>query len=429
MIAADFAIRGIGLLATLQGPAPRLGASLCDIGLREDAAVAAREGRLVYVGPDADLMAAVSLDGATVLDARGAAAVPGFVDCHTHLAFAGNRDHEVRLRLAGASYAEIAAAGGGIVRTVEATRAASRAQLVRAIAERLDEMLALGTTTAEIKSGYGLESASEMRALEAIRDAGAAHPITVVPTFMGAHEVPPEHRGDRRRYLDLLVEEMIPEVARQGLARFCDVFCEEGIFTVEESRRILAAARERGLGLRVHADELTWTGGAELAAEMGARSADHLVFVSESGMKALAAASCVATVLPSAAFYLRLGRLAPARALIDAGVALAIASDANPGGGLSPSMPFAMTVACFSMALSLEEALCAATVNAACSLDLQHELGRIEVGKRCDLVLLRSRRLLDLLRVGVPAIATVVKDGRVVVRDGRVVKDSPNPRS
>jgi imidazolonepropionase len=210
---------------------------------------------------------------------------------------------------------------------------------------------------------------------------------------------------------------MIPAVADEGLAAFCDVFCEEGVFTVEESRRILLSARGRGMKLRIHADELATTGGAELAGELRARSADHLVFVSETGMKALAAASCVATLLPAAAFYLRLGRFAPARALIEAGAPVALATDVNPGGGLSPSLPFAMTVACFGMGLSLEEALTAVTVNAASSLD-KDDVARLEVGREADLVLLRSARLLDLVRVGTAAIRAVVKGGRIVVRDG-----------
>jgi len=293
---------------------------------------------------------------------------------------------------------------------------------------RLDEMLLCGTTTAEVKSGYGLETGAEVRSLEAIRLAAARHPVTVVPTFLGAHEVPREHRGNRTRYVDLLVEGMIPAVAELRLAVFADVFCEVGVFTVDESRRILLAARDHGLKLRIHADELATTGGAELAGELRARSADHLVFVSESGMKALADASCVATLLPAAAFYLRLGRFAPARGLIAAGAPVALASDVNPGGGLSPSLPFVMAIACFSMGLSLEEALAAVTLNAAFSLDLHHEVGSIEVGKRADLVLLRSSRLLDLVRVGVPAIRTVVKDGRVVVRDGQLAGASaPRP--
>jgi imidazolonepropionase len=421
MTPADLVVRNIGRLATLAGPAPRTGAALRDLALVEGVAVAVHRGRIVYAGPETGLPAVVSPEpGTAVLDAEGAAVVPGFVDAHTHLAFAGDRDEEIRRRLAGASYREIAAAGGGIVRSVEATRKASRGELAAAIRSRLDEMLLQGTTTAEVKSGYGLELEAEMRSLEAIRDAAAAHAVTVVPTFLGAHEVPLEHRGDRERYLRLLVDEMIPEVARRRLADFCDVFCEEGVFSVAEARRVLLAARERGLGLRVHADELTPTGGAELAAELGARSADHLVHVSEAGMRALARAPCAATLLPAASFYLRLPRFAPARALVEAGAAVALATDANPGGGLSPSMPFAMTVACFGMGLSFEEALAAATINAAWSLGVHHERGSVEVGKRADLVVLRSPRLLDLLRVGAPAIGAVVKDGRIVVRNGRM---------
>jgi imidazolonepropionase len=393
---------------------------MADAGYVPGAAVAAAGGRIVYAGAEAGLDQAIRPGpGAVTIDAGGGAVIPGLVDAHTHLAFAGDRDEEIRRRLAGASYREIAAEGGGIVRTVAATRAASREDLAAAIGSRLDEMLLQGTTTAEIKSGYGLETEAEVRSLQAIRAAAESHPVGVVPTFLGAHEVPPEHRGDSGRYLDLLIEEMIPEVARLRLAVFCDVFCEEGVFTVAESRRILAAARERGMKLRLHADELAWTGGAELAAEMGARSADHLLFVSDQGARAMAEAGCAATLLPTAAFYLRLGRFAPARSLIEAGVPVALGSDANPGGGLSPSLPFAMALACFGMGLSLEEALAAATVNAAYSLDVHHDVGSVEEGKRADLVILRSPRMLDLLRVGVPAVSIVIKDGRVVVQDGR----------
>jgi imidazolonepropionase len=414
-------VRNAGTLVSLAGPAPRRGAELRELGLRPGAALAAAKGRIVFVGPESELSSLTLAPDALELDAGGGAVLPGFVDAHTHLAFAGDRDDEIRQRLAGASYQQIAAAGGGIVRSVAATRAASRAELADAIRTRLDELLLCGTTTAEVKSGYGLETAAELRSLEAIRDAASAHPVGVVPTFLGAHEVPSEHRANRERYLDLLTSEMIPEVAARRLALFCDVFCEQGVFSVAESRRLLCVARDHGLALRLHADELADTGGAALAAGLSARSADHLVFASSEGIAALAGSGCVATLLPSAAFYLRLGRFAPARAMIEAGVALALASDANPGGGLSPSLPFAMTIACFAMGLALEEALCAVTLNAACSLGLAHEVGSLELGKRADLVVLRSARLLDLLRVGAPAIKLVVKDGRVVVRDGRRV--------
>ncbi len=414
----DLVVRNIGRLATLAGPAPRIGPALSDLRIVDNAAMAVSEGRITFAGPVADLPAGPAI---RTLDAGGGAVLPGFVDGHTHLVFAGDRDEEIRQRLAGRSYREIAEAGGGIVRTVESTRRASVEDLAAGLCRRLDEMLLQGTTTAEVKSGYGLDTAAEVRSLEAIDAASRRHPVTVVPTFLGAHEVPVEHRGDRRRYVDLLIGEMIPEVARRRLARFCDVFCEDGVFTIAESREILAAGKRHGLALRIHADELGWTGGAELAAEAGARSADHLLFVSEAGMAALARASCVATLLPAAAFYLRLGRQAPARAMIAAGVPVALASDGNPGGGLSPSLPFAIALGCFELGLSLEEAISAVTVNAAYSLDLHGEVGTLEAGKRADLVVLRADRLLDLVRVGVPAIRTVVKDGRVVVDDGRRV--------
>ncbi len=414
----DLVVRNIGRLITPTGRAPRLGSELGTVREIPAAALVAQDGRITYVGPESMLRPDDIPPDAPILDVDGAVVLPGFVDAHTHLAFAGDRDGEIRQRLAGATYEEIAAAGGGIVRSVAATRACSRDTLVALLQSRLDEMLLCGTTTAEVKSGYGLETAAEIRSLEAIREAARSHPVTLVPTFLGAHEVPPEHREQRERYVEIVVTEMIPEVARRGLATFADVFCEEGVFTVAESRRILEAAGAAGLALRIHADELGWTGGAELAGTLGARSADHLLFVSEAGMSALAASGCAATLLPSAAFYLRLGRYAPARALVQAGVPVALATDGNPGGGLSPSLPFAMTVACFAMDLSLEEALTAATLNAAYSLGLDMERGSLEAGKRADLVILRSARLLDLLRVGIPAVQTVVKDGGVVVRDG-----------
>jgi imidazolonepropionase len=422
MTPADFLVRNIGCLHTLAGPVPRTGPALRDTGRVEGAALAAKDGRIVWVGRETDLPRAVApAPGASVLDAEGGAVVPGFVDAHTHLAFAGDRDDEIARRLAGATYAEIAAEGGGIVKTVSKTRGAATEELARLVAARLDEMLLCGTTTAEVKSGYGLATEPELRSLEAIRAAAAGHPVTVVPTFLGAHEVPVEHRGRRERYLDLLVDEMLPAVAEARLAEFCDVFCEQGVFTVPESRRLLEAASRLGLGLRVHADELVHTGGAELAGELHAASADHLVFASEAGMAALARSSCVAVLLPIAAFYLRLPRFAPARALVSAGAPVALATDVNPGGGLSPSLPFAMALGCFSMGLSLEEALAAVTLNPAFSLRRHADVGSLEPGKRADLVVLRSPRLLDLVRVGVPAQRAVVKDGRVVVRDGRRV--------
>jgi imidazolonepropionase len=333
--------------------------------------------------------------------------------------FAGERRDELRQRLAGATYAEIAAKGGGIVSTVRATRAASEEDLVRTTRPRLAEMLACGTTTAEIKSGYGLDTDSELRMLRAIRQLSAEQPIDLVATFMGAHEIPMEYRQRRAEYERLIVEEMIPAVAKERLADWCDVFCETGVFTPEESRRILEAGKVHGLKPRIHADELGASGGSHVAADVGARSADHLIFVDETGIRALRDAGVVATLLPNAAFYLKLVRFAPARALIDAGVPVALATDLNPGGGFSPSMPFAMTLACFAMGLMFEEALVGATINGAYSIDRHGTVGSLEPGKLMDCVLIAGDAI-DLIRVGARSIAHVIKRGRIVSSDREI---------
>lgn len=379
-----------------------------------NASLAALDGSIVFVGPSTEAAAQITLlRDAVVIDAEDHVVVPGFVDAHTHAVFAGDRRAELRRRLAGATYAEIAAAGGGIVSTVRATREATEEDLVAQSRPRLDEMLASGTTTCEIKSGYGLDVASELRMLRAIASLGRSHAIDVVPTFMGAHEVPPEYRDRRGEYVDLVIEEMIPAVAAEKLATWCDVFCESGVFSPDESLRILQAGVQHGLKARIHADELGASGGSQVAAQVGARSADHLIFVPDQGISALASAGVVATLLPNAAFFLKLGRFAPARKLIEAGVPVALATDVNPGGGFSPSMPFAIALACFGMNMTFEEALVAATANGAWSLDIGDRVGSLEPGKLADAVIVRGEAI-NLIRVGAPAIAHVVKRGRIV---------------
>ena len=414
MSPADFLIEHATLVATCAGPAPRRGAGQDEISSLTDAVIASAGG--VIVSPDRASRSRITSrcsEAATRIDATGCTIVPGFVDAHTHVCFAGDRRGELRRRLAGATYEQIAAEGGGIVRTVEATRAASEDGLVAATRPRLDEMLACGTTTAEAKSGYGLTTESELRQLRAIRRLDREHAIDLVPTFMGAHEVPVDYRSRRQDYVALVIDEMIPRVAEERLAEWCDVFCEQGVFTPEESAAVLTAARRDGLQPRVHADEFGSSGGSLVAAEVGARSADHLLFVDERGMAALAAAGTCATLLPIAAFYLRLGRYAPARALIERGIPVALATDINPGAGFSPSMPFAMTLACFAMKMTLEEALVAATLNAAWSVGRADSVGSLEPGKQMDAVVIEGD-LADLLRIGVPAIRMVIKRGKVV---------------
>ena len=406
-------IRRIRQLITCAGAAPRRGAEQRDISIIQDGAVVADGERIVFAGPERELPASLDAPSAPdVIDGRGLAVIPGFVDAHTHAMFAGDRRDELRRRLAGATYAEIAAGGGGIVSTVRATREASEDALVESTRVRLAEMLACGTTTAEIKSGYGLDVESELKMLRAIRRVASEQPIDIAATFMGAHEIPLEYRGRREDYIRLVIDEMIPAVAAERLAEWCDVFCEDGVFTPEESARILAAGAARGLRPRIHADELGPSGGSHVAARVGARSADHLIFVPPEGIAAMRDAGVVATLLPSAAFYLKLGRFAPGRALIDAGVPVALATDVNPGGGFSPSMPFAMTLACFGMGLTFEEALCAATINGAASVDRAASVGSLERGKLMDAVLVAGDAI-DLIRVGAASIAAVVKRGKI----------------
>lgn len=412
---ADFVIRNAAELYTCVGPAPRIGDDMRDAGRIVNATLAARNGHIVFVGSHEAADHAIQLDpAATVIDAAGRAVVPGFVDAHTHIVYAGDRRNELRQRLEGATYQEIAQQGGGILSTVRATRTATVDALVEATAPRLREMLRCGTTTAEVKSGYGLTLDSELAQLRAIRRLAADQPIELDATFMGAHEVPPEYRDRRDAYIRLVVDEMIPAVARESLARWCDVFCEEGVFTPGEASTILEAGRRAGLEPRIHANELGPTGGAAVAAGLRVHSADHLVFVEPSEARDLADAGVVATLLPTTALYLRLGRYAPARLLIQSGVAVALATDANPGGGLSPSMPFVMTLACFEMGLTFEESLVASTINAAHSLNRADNVGSLEVGKQCDAVVINGPAV-ELLRVGAVSIHSVIKRGAVVV--------------
>jgi imidazolonepropionase len=411
---ADFLIHNTCEVLTCAGPAPRIGPRQADARPISRAAVASHRGEIVFVGFESLIAREVELTpDAIVIDAQGGAVVPGFVDPHTHVVFAGDRRAELRRRLTGATYAEIAGEGGGILGTVVATRAATAAVLAAETRDRLDEMLRCGTTTCEAKSGYALTTEGELKMLRTLRDLAASHPVELSATFMGAHELPPEYREHRRAYVDLIVKEMIPAVARERLAEWCDVFCEIGVFTRDESREILEAGIAAGLKPRIHADEFGASGGSEVAAAVGARSADHLIFVDKLGAAGLAAAGVVATLLPIASFYLKLGRFAPARMLIEHGVAVALATDVNPGAGYSPSMPFAMALACFGMNLTFEEALVGATLNAACALDRQDRIGSLEPGKQMDAVVVNGEAI-NLIRVGADTIRAVVKKGRIV---------------
>src|SRR5262245_48506095 len=395
-------------------------------------AVAAWEGRILAAGPRNELLQALEGSGYPIarfvrVDAAGGTVTPGLIDPHTHLLFGGSRENELVLRQRGADYLEILKAGGGILSTVAATRAASEEQLAEHGRRWLAEMLAHGTTTIEAKSGYGLDLPTELRLLEVAYRLGQEGPVEVLPTWLGAHAVAPEFRSrpdGTEAYVRHLLEEQLPGVVAQGRARFADVFCERGVFSPEQSRRVLAEAARLGLGPRLHADELAPSGGAELAAELGALSADHLAVPSKAGIDALAAASgagrpVVAVVLPATTWFLMHDEVAPARTFVDRSIPVALATDFNPGTSPTPSLPFVMTVACLELKLTPSEALAAVTINAAAALGIADAVGSIENGRQADLAIwnVPTHRQIpywpaaDLIRA-------VVKRGRVVLEHG-----------
>lgn len=404
---------------------PQRGTQLGDLGLIEDGALAIKGGRVTAVGRTPDLRA--QFRAAREIDAGGRVVCPGFVDPHTHLIWMGDRAVEFERRIAGATYMEIMAAGGGIMSTVRATRDASVEALVAAARPRLDRMLAHGATTVEVKTGYGLETAAELRQLEAIVALDRSHPVTLAPTFMGAHAIPAEYRGREDAYVALLIEEMLPAVAERaralGLPRlpFCDVFCEEGAFDLAQSWRILEAARALGFPLKIHVDEFKALGGTSLAVELGAVSADHLVTTPPEEIALLGAAQTVAVSLPCTPFGLGHHDYTPARALLDAGAALALASDCNPGTAWNESIPFVIALACRYLRLTPQEALVAATLNAACALGLGGEVGSLTPGYAADVLVLDAPDYRHLgYRFGANLVAMVIKAGRIVAGEGGV---------
>ncbi len=416
MIQADSAATGISELVTPVGNGPLAGPAADRLRVIEDAAVAFSNGEIVFVGTERDFRQAVKLvPSGRIVDAEGGTALPGFVDAHTHLPFAGWREREFDERLRGATYSEIAARGGGILSTVAETRAASFNELTEKVRARLDDMVRLGTTTVEAKSGYGLSLEDELKQLAALREAAAGHPVEVVPTFLGAHTVPREYKGKREHYISLLMDKVLPEVARQGLAEYADAFVDANAFTLEEARSVLSAARGHGLGVRLHADQLADDGAALLAAELGAASADHLEYASPEGIEALARAGTCGVLLPAATFFLMMEVKPPGRKLIDAGVPVVVATDFNPGSCPADSMGAALWFACLTARLTVDEAICAATLNAAHSLGRAGSIGSLEVGKRADLVIHDVPNRYHLVyRFGEPRVSKVIAGGELV---------------
>ena len=402
-------IRNIGLLQTPVGSVPLCGAAQGDNRKLKDVCIFVQDGIIIGIY-DGGVCPLLAVD--REIDAKGKLVTPGLVDCHTHLVFGGWRQHEVPLKLQGASYLEILQAGGGILNTLNSTRDSTVEQLYIRSKGFLDEMMKLGVTTCEIKSGYGLSTEEELKQLEVISMLQEQHKMEIVSTFMAAHAVPPEYKGNADGYVDLIVDEMLPLV--KGKAVYCDAFCEEGVFTSQQCRRVLKRAKELGIKLKLHADEIEAIGGAQLAAELGAVSAEHLIATDDAGIRSLAEGKVIADLLPQTSFYLD-KPYANARGMVEAGVPVAIASDFNPGSCPSYDLQFAMRLGLLKYKLKPEEILSAVTLNAACSIGLGEKLGSVEVGKQADLVIWDAEDLdLVLYRFGVNMADTVIKKGEIL---------------
>jgi len=386
------------------------------LGMIRNGAVAIKRDEISWVGKTDDLPKEFVLtQGGQEIDATGKVVMPGLIDSHTHLVFAGSREHEFEQRVQGLSYLEIAERGGGILSTVEATRRASFQELYSLGKKRLDRMLSKGVTTIEAKSGYGLSLQDELKILEVMKALQRDHPIDIVPTFLGAHTIPKEFKNDRKRYVELLIEEMIPKVAQEGLAEFCDVFCEEKAFSLEESRKILERGKKYGLKPKIHADQLSQGGGAELAAEVGAYSADHLEYVSQAGIERMAEKKVTAVLLPGASFFLSMKRYPPAREMIKKGVTVSLATDLNPGSSMTESLPLMMTMGCILLKMIPKEIIRATTIHAARSMGRENEIGGLDVGKKADVLVLDIPNYRYLpYHFGVDHVEKVIKRGKIV---------------
>lgn len=418
-------IRNASQLVTLEGSsgAPLIKGAMSELKIIENGSVWIEDGVIQAVGTDEELVKkyGARLAEAEVVDATGKLVTPGLVDPHTHLVFAGSRENEFNMRLQGATYMDIMNAGGGIHATTRATQAASAEQLFTEGYERLNQFLRHGVTTVEAKSGYGMEWETELKQLKVAKELNDKHVIDVVPTFMGAHAVPKDYKDNPDEFVEVLINEMIPQVAELGLAEFNDVFCEKGVFTPEQSRRILEAGKRHGLLAKIHADEIEPYEGAELAAEVGAVSADHLLKASEKGMKAMAEKGVVGVLLPGTAYFL-MAESANARKMIDLGVPVALSTDCNPGSSPTVSLPFIMSLGCLKMGMTPAEVITAATINAAHAINRGKEIGSLEAGKKGDVTIFNVPNYMKLqYSYGVNHVDTVVKNGRVAVRGGQLV--------
>lgn len=419
----DILVRNASQLATCAGcDRPRRGNEMSYDIIMEDGWVAVASGNIIGIG-SGPVPKEIEIDDSTlVIDAKGKTVLPGFVDSHTHLVHGGSREKELALKLEGVPYLEILKKGGGILSTVRDTRAASEEQLMEKAKKSLDIMLLHGTTTIEAKSGYGLNMEDEVKCLKVAKSLDKQHPIDIVSTFLGAHAVPEEYKKKKKKYIDFMIEEVMPYVKREGMAEFCDVFCEKGVFSVAESRRILTRAKEIGYKLKIHADEIEALGGAELAGKLGATSAEHLLAISDKGIRKMKDGNVIAVLLPGTSFNLDIGKYARARDIIDAGLAVALATDYNPGSCPTENIQLVISLACIKMKMTPEEVICAVTINGAHAIDRGREIGSLEVGKKADIVVMDVPNIEYIpYHFGINHVDKVIKEGKLVVDGQKLV--------
>lgn len=420
---ATLVIKNVDNLITLKGEnKPRVKESLKDIGIIKNGIIALNGEKIIYVG-EGELPSDIIVDEDTViLNGIGKTVTPGLVDSHTHLVHGGSRENELAMKLKGVPYLDILAAGGGIHSTVKSTKEATFEELYNQGKKSLDTMLKFGVTTIEAKSGYGIDDFdTELKQLEVANKLNEDHHVDIVSTFMGAHAVPKDYRDNPDEFVDIIIKDMIPEVARRKLAKFCDVFCEEGVFTIDQSRKILLAAREYGMEPKLHADEIEPLGGAELSAEIGCITADHLIAASDIGIEQMAKSGVIANLLPGTSFNLQTGKFARARKMVEAGVPIALSTDYNPGSCPTENLQLIMSFGSLIMKLTPEEVITAVTINGAAALGLEREVGSLEIGKRGDIVMFDSPNLEYIIyHFGVNHVDTVVKKGKIAYKNNTI---------
>lgn len=408
-------IKNASELVTCKGKSPKHGKEMSDIGIVKNGAVVIEDGRITDVGTTEDILQRYKENDFKILDASNKAVLPGFIDSHTHFIFGGYRADEFSWRLRGDSYMDIMNRGGGIVSTVKSTKEASLEELISNGKKRLDSMIGFGVTTVEGKSGYGLDLDTEIKQLEAMASLQKTHPVDIAPTFLGPHAVPKEYKGREDEFIDFQIEKVLPVVAEKNLAEFADIFCEKNVFSIDQSRKFLKKAAEYGLKSKIHADEIVQLGGAELAAELGAVSADHLLQASDKGIKAMAESGVISTLLPATAFCLK-EEYARGRYMIDKGCAVALATDLNPGSCFTNSIPLIISLAALYMRMNIEEIITALTINAAAAVNRVDTIGSIEKGKKADIIILEYPSINFLpYHAGVNIVETVIKDGKIII--------------